>query len=173
MTADAKHTQPKSIYEFEVTRNNGKAESLSVYKGKVLLIVNVASKCGFTKQYKGLQELYDKYKDQGFVVLGFPSNQFGGQEPGSDKEIQEFCQLNFGVNFPLFKKGDVRGKSKQPLFEFLTEQANKSHSGAIRWNFEKFLIDRNGQLVNRFRSLTKPESKSLNTQITKCLDKEL
>lgn len=163
------YSSSQTIYDFKVKKNDGSETSLSEYKGKVLLIVNVASQCGFTPQYKGLQELYDKYKSQGFVILGFPSNQFGGQEPGSDAEIKKFCELNFGVNFPLFSKGDVKGKTKRPLFKFLTEDGNEALTGEILWNFEKFLINKNGQLVDRYRSITKPNNSKLDKRIQELL----
>lgn len=141
---------------------------LSDYKGKVLLIVNVASKCGFTKQYSGLQEIYEKYKDKGLEVLGFPCNDFGGQEPGSNEEITEFCSLNFNVTFPMFDKVKVIGEDKHPLFEILT---NNSVTGKanIKWNFEKFIIDKEGNIVDRFSSITTPES----NKITSLIEKEL
>ncbi|CAL9736892.1 glutathione peroxidase-like peroxiredoxin Hyr1p [Monosporozyma servazzii] len=128
-------------------------------EGKVVLIVNTASKCGFTPQYEGLEELYKKYKDQGLVILGFPCNQFGNQEPGSQDDIQEFCKLNYGVSFPIMQKIDVNGKNEDPVYEYLKSQK----SGAlgltrIKWNFEKFLIDKNGKVVERYSSLTKPSS---------------
>ncbi len=147
-----------TIYDFTVINNKGEDVSLSEYKGKVLLIVNVASKCGYTKQYSGLQALYEKYKDKGFVILGFPCNQFAYQEPGSDAEILSFCQVNFGVTFPLFKKIKVNGKDADPLYVYLKEQA-KSDSGkaAIRWNFTKFLIDKDGNVHSRYDSKVKPE----------------
>ncbi|UII54540.1 glutathione peroxidase [Cytobacillus spongiae] len=147
-----------SIYQFEADKVNGEKVSLQDYEGKVLLIVNTASKCGFTPQYKGLQELYETYKDQGFEVLGFPSNQFMNQEPGTEAEIQEFCQLNFGVSFPLFAKVDVNGKDAHPLYNYLTVEApGMLGVKAVKWNFTKFLIDRNGKVIKRFSPNTKPE----------------
>ncbi len=157
-----------NIHEIVVKDINMKDLKLSDYKGKVLLIVNVASKCGFTKQYAGLQELYEKYKDKGFVVLGFPCNDFGGQEPGSNEEIAEFCSLNFSTTFPMFDKVKVLGKEKHPLFEILTNNS-KTGKSDIKWNFEKFIIDKEGNVVDRFRSITKPESK----KITSLLETEL
>lgn len=126
---------------------------LSDYKGKVLLIVNVASKCGFTNQYNGLQEIYEKYHKQGFEVLGFPCNDFGGQEPGTNEEIAEFCSLNFNVTFPMFDKVKVLGDDKHPLFKILTNNT-KTGKSDIKWNFEKFVIDKEGNIVDRFRSIT-------------------
>ncbi|MFZ1291122.1 MAG: glutathione peroxidase [Melioribacteraceae bacterium] len=149
-----------NIYEYTVKDINKKEVKLSDYKGKVLLIVNVASKCGFTKQYDGLQKIYEKYKDQGFEVLGFPCNDFGGQEPGTNKEIQEFCSLNFNVTFPMFDKVKVLGKDKSALFEILTNNTVTGKSD-IKWNFEKFIIDKKGNVVDRFRSITTPESEKI------------
>lgn len=146
-----------TIYDFTVKNNKGEDVSLSEYKGKVLLIVNVASKCGYTKQYSGLQALYEKYKDKGFVILGFPCNQFANQEPGSDAEILSFCQVNFGVTFPLFKKIKVNGKEADPLYVYLKEQAKGVLGNSIKWNFTKFLIDRDGNVLDRYESKTTPE----------------
>ena len=143
---------------------------LSDYKDSVLLIVNVASKCGFTKQYTGLQKIYQKYKDQGFKVLAFPCNDFGSQEPGSNEEIQEFCSLNFNVSFQMFDKVKVLGENKSPLFEELTNNEVTGKSD-INWNFEKFLIDKEGNIVKRFRSKTEPEDKELISLIEKELKK--
>lgn len=153
----AEAASEKTIYDFQVTTIDGKLESLSQYKGKVLLIVNTASECGFTPQYEALEQLFKKYKDQGLVVLGFPSNNFGGQEPGSNKEIKAFCEKNYKVNFPLFSKVDVKGSNADPLFKFLTKKAG----GSIMWNFEKFIIGKDGHFVDRFRSITKPDSKKI------------
>ncbi|MFC2094727.1 glutathione peroxidase [Bacteroidota bacterium] len=143
---------------------------LSKYKGKVLLIVNVASKCGFTSQYAGLQKIYEKYKEQGFEVLGFPCNDFGGQEPGTNEEIKNFCSLNYDVTFPMFDKVHVKGNAKAPLFELLTNNSVTGKS-AIKWNFEKFIIDKEGNVVDRFRSTTKPGSKKITSLIEKELSK--
>ena len=128
------------------------------YKGKVLLVVNTASQCGFTPQYKGLEAIYQKFKDRGFAVLGFPSNQFGQQEPGSDTEIAEFCEMNFGVSFPLFSKVDVNGADAHPLFKFLTStKPGLLGSEGIKWNFTKFLIGKDGAVIDRYAPNTKPE----------------
>lgn len=146
-----------SIYDFRVKTIRGEEQSLADYKGKVLLIVNTASKCGFTPQYKELQELYEQYRDRGFVVLGFPCNQFGHQEPGTEEEIEQFCQVNYGVTFPMFAKVDVNGENAHPLFQYLKEKApGVLGTKAIKWNFTKFLVDRNGNVVARFASQTKP-----------------
>ncbi|AHJ11650.1 glutathione peroxidase [Sulfurospirillum multivorans] len=148
-----------SIYDFEVKTISGEIISMSSFKNKVLLIVNVASKCGFTSQYEGLERLYEKYKDQGLVILGFPCNQFMNQEPLSEEEIQSFCSLNYGVTFPMFAKIDVNGEEAHPLYKYLKE-AQKGLLGieAIKWNFTKFLVDKSGVIVNRFAPATKPES---------------
>lgn len=149
----------ESIYDFTVTKNNGDATTMKDYEGKVLLVVNTASKCGFTPQYDGLQSLYDQYKEQGLVILGFPCDQFGHQEPGSDSEIQEFCSLNFGVNFPLFKKIEVNGNNADPMYTFLKTQApGLMGSKSIKWNFTKFLVNREGKVLKRYGSQTKPEA---------------
>lgn len=159
---------PANIYDITVIDINMNEVKLSDYNGKVLLIVNVASKCGFTKQYSGLQKIYEKYKDQGFEILGFPCNDFGGQEPGSNEEIAEFCSLNFNVTFPMFDKVKVLGDDKHPLFEILTNNGVTGNSN-IKWNFEKFIIDKEGNIVDRFRSIAKPEGK----KITSLIEKEL
>jgi glutathione peroxidase len=147
-----------TVYDFSAKTIDGKSRKLSDYKGKVLLVVNTASKCGFTPQYKGLEALYEKYKSKGLVVLGFPSNQFGQQEPGPDDEIAEFCEMNFGVTFPLFSKVDVNGDAAHPLFKYLTStKKGLLGSEAIKWNFTKFLIGRDGNVVERYAPTTKPE----------------
>jgi glutathione peroxidase len=146
-----------TIYDFSAKTITGKDKSLKDYEGKALLIVNVASKCGFTPQYKGLQEVYDKYKDQGLEILGFPCNQFGGQEPGTEADITSFCELNYGVNFPMFAKIDVKGDKAHPLYTYMTEQApGLLGMKAVKWNFTKFLIGKDGKVVGRFAPQTKP-----------------
>jgi len=157
-----------NISEFTVKDINLEEVKLSRYKGKVLLIVNVASKCGFTSQYAGLQKIYEQYKDQGFEVLGFPCNDFGGQEPGTNEEIKSFCSLNYEVTFPMFDKVQVKGDGKVPLFKLLTNNSVTGKS-AIKWNFEKFIIDKEGNIVDRFRSTTKPD----NRKITSLIEQEL
>ncbi len=148
----------QSIYNIKVKDIRGEEFSLERYRGKVMLIVNVASKCGFTPQYEGLEALYTKYKDQGLVILGFPCNQFGGQEPGTEEEIQQFCKLNYGVSFPLFSKIEVNGPGSHPLYTFLkAAKPGVLGSEAIKWNFTKFLVDREGRVVDRFDSAKKPE----------------
>ncbi|MBD2079857.1 glutathione peroxidase [Leptolyngbya sp. FACHB-17] len=147
-----------SIYDFSANSIEGQPVSLSAHKDKVLLIVNTASQCGFTPQYQGLQSIHNKYENQGFAVLGFPCNQFGQQEPGSANEIQSFCEMRFGVTFPLFEKVDVNGANAHPLFKFLTKAAPGIFgTEGIKWNFTKFLVDRSGQVVKRYPSTTKPE----------------
>jgi glutathione peroxidase len=151
-------TGAQSIHQVELPRLDGKPESLSIYSGKVVLAVNVASRCGFTPQYAGLQALQDRYSERGFTVLGFPSNQFMHQEPGTAEQIQEFCSINYGVKFPLFAKLDVKGDGQHPLYSILTESADDSgKAGNVSWNFEKFLIGRDGHVVRRFRSKVEPE----------------
>lgn len=157
----------KNFYELSAPQLDGKAAPLSQYKGKVTLVVNTASQCGFTPQYEGLEALYEKYKKQGLVVLGFPSNDFGGQEPGSNEEIKKFCDLKYKVSFPMFSKDVVKGDKKQPIYQFLTTKA--SPTGEVEWNFEKFLIDKNGNVVGRYRSKVTP----LSPELTGAIEKEL
>jgi glutathione peroxidase len=147
----------ESIYDYKVNTIDGKNISLKDFEGEVLLIVNTASKCGYTPQYAGLQKLYESYSDQGLKVLGFPANNFGGQEPGTNEEIAQFCELNYGVTFPMFEKVSVRGDDIHPMFLELTKTENPDFTGDISWNFEKFLIDRNGNLVRRFKSNATPD----------------
>ena len=147
-----------SIYDFKATRLNGEEVELDAYRGKVLLIVNTASECGFTPQYAGLETLYLNLKGKGFVVLGFPCNQFGAQEPGDAMAIEQFCQVNFGVTFPMFAKIEVNGENTHPLYAYLKhEAAGLLGTEAIKWNFTKFLVDRDGQVVERYAPATKPE----------------
>lgn len=146
------------LYQFEAERLEGGEESLQQYAGKVILIVNTASKCGFTPQFHGLEELYEKYRDQGFVILGFPCNQFGSQEPGDSEQIGEFCQRNYGVSFPMFAKVDVKGPEAHPIFRYLTRETKGFINRNIKWNFTKFLIGREGNIIDRYAPTTKPES---------------
>ncbi len=149
----------ESFYDFSAARNNGKAETMAAYKGKVALVVNVASKCGFTPQYEGLEKLYRTHKDEGFVVLGFPCNQFGAQEPGDAAEIAQFCKLNYGVSFPIFEKIDVNGPNAHPLYEYLkAKKLGLAGSKSIKWNFTKFLVDREGTVKVRFSPQTAPSA---------------
>ncbi|MCA1057292.1 glutathione peroxidase [Rossellomorea aquimaris] len=145
-----------SIYEIPVTKSNGEETSLAEYKGKVMMIVNTASKCGFTPQFKELQGLYEEYEQEGLVVLGFPCDQFMNQEFDQQEEIIEFCQLNYGVSFPMFKKTDVKGKEAHPLFKFLTSEKKGLLVSDIKWNFTKFLVDRNGEVFDRYSPQTNP-----------------
>ena len=176
MTAKAQQVGEKKmdgLYGVKVERITGEAVALGAYKGKAMLIVNTASKCGFTGQYDGLQKLYETYKEKGLVVLGFPSNDFLKQEPGSNEEIQTFCRLNYGVTFPMFSKLRVKGKAQHPLYGFLTsEKSNPGFSGKITWNFNKFLVDRTGKVVARFGSRTVPDDKKLIAAVEAALGSE-
>jgi glutathione peroxidase len=161
-----------SVYDFTVRDIDGREVSLAEFKGKVLLIVNTASKCGFTPQYAGLQKLYEKYRERGFVILGFPANNFLGQEPGTEAEIKSFCSRNYGVTFPMFSKISVKGKNIHPLYRFLTgEDTNPDFAGAITWNFNKFLIGRDGRILNRFGSRVAPDDRELIAAIENALGK--
>lgn len=147
-----------TLYDINVTTLNGKATTLNDYAGQVILIVNTASQCGFTSQYQGLEKLYKQYREQGLVVLGFPCNQFGGQEPGNEQQIGAFCEQHYGVTFPLFSKIDVNGKDAHPLYIYLKKQVfGLFGSRAIKWNFTKFLINKEGRVVKRYAPITKPE----------------
>ena len=159
-----------SIYDFNVKDIKENEVSMSKYKNKVLLIVNVASKCGFTGQYEGLENLYKKYKNEDFMILGFPSNQFSNQEPGSNKEIQEFCSLTYGVEFDMFAKVDVNGENEIPLYTYLKKEASGIlGTESIKWNFTKFLVDKDGKVIDRFGSTTKPAD--IEDDIKKLLNK--
>lgn len=160
-----------SISDIIVKDSDGKDISLSDYKDKVLLIVNVASKCGYTPQYEGLQKIYEKYKDRGFEILAFPCNDFGGQEPGTNEDIKEFCSVNYGVTFKLFDKVKVLGDNRSALYERLINNPS-TEQGDVKWNFEKFLIDKEGNIVERFRSKVKPESEELISAIESELKKQ-
>ncbi|CAN5469296.1 glutathione peroxidase [soil metagenome] len=155
------------VLNFKMKSLAGKVVDLSKYQGKVLLMVNTASQCGYTPQYKDLESLYKKYQDKGLVVLGFPADNFGHQEPGSDKQIAEFCEKDFGVTFDMFSKVSVKGDDATPLFKLLTSQA--PDAGEIKWNFEKFLISRDGKIVSRFRSKVNPSSE----EVVKAVEQEL
>ena len=157
-----------SIYDVPVNTLDGEPASLAEYKGKTVLVVNVASKCGLTPQYEGLERLHEQFADKGFAVLGFPCNQFGGQEPGSPEEIASFCSTTYGVTFPMFEKIDVNGDNRHPLYEQLTATADaEGKAGDVVWNFEKFLIGPDGDIVARYRPLTEPEAPELVEQIQK------
>ena len=157
----------KIFYDFEIESITGQNIKLSDYKGKTILLVNVASNCGFTKQYTDLQNLYEKYKDQNFVVLGVPSNQFGGQEPGSNKEIKEFCETNFNITFPMTVKVNVKGNDAHPIYKWAKE--NYGNSAVPKWNFHKILINKNGIIEDTFTSFTKPLSKKIIIKIEKVI----
>jgi glutathione peroxidase len=160
----------KGIHDFEMVNIDGQKVPLANYKGDIVLVVNVASKCGLTPQYKDLQQVYNKYKDRGFVILGFPANNFKQQEPGSNAEIKEFCTKNWGVTFPMFSKISVKGEDIHPLYKFLTaKESNPEFAGEIRWNFDKFLADRNGKIIARFHPKTTP----VNPQVTDAIEKAL
>lgn len=176
LAGDSDETSPgklspfSPIYDFAVKDIDGQEVRLEAYRGKVLLIVNVASRCGFTPQYAGLEKIYGQYRDQGLVILGFPANNFLGQEPGTDQEIQSFCSIKYNVTFPMFSKISVKGKDQHPLYRYLTDKStNPDLGGAISWNFNKFLVDRQGQIINRFGSRTKPEDKEIIEAIEQAL----
>ena len=159
----------QSVYDFTPSSIDGQPSPLSAWKGKVLLLVNVASKCGFTSQYKGLESTYETYKDRGLVIVGFPANNFGGQEPGSNEEIKTFCSRTYNVQFPMMSKISVKGGDQAPLYGFLTKEANPAVAGDIKWNFTKFLVDRQGKVVARFESAVTPDSPEVKAAIEKAL----
>jgi glutathione peroxidase len=163
-------TQPV-LYSFTMKTIEGNDKKLSDYKGKVLMIVNVASKCGHTPQYKGLEALYEKYKDQGFMILGFPANNFFSQEPGTNEEIKTFCSLNYGVTFDMFSKISVKGDDQHPLYHYLTEESPVP--GAVKWNFQKYLVDRKGNVVDKFSPGTEPTEKEVIAEIEKLVSEKL
>lgn len=169
--ASALLAPPKSIYDFKMVDIKNKPVKLSAYKGKVLLIVNVASKCGNTPQYAGLQKIYDKYKDRGFAVLGFPANEFRGQEPGTNAEIYQFCTQEYGVTFPMFSKIVVKGEGINPLYTWLISNSDRKDQD-IEWNFAKFLIDREGHVAGRFLPTMLPEDPQLTSAIETQLEKK-
>jgi glutathione peroxidase len=155
-----------SVHEFTLNSIDGTPTPLSQYKGKVMLLVNVASKCGYTPQYTGLESLYKKYKDRGFVVVGVPANNFGGQEPGTNEEIKTFCTRNYNVTFPMMSKVSVKGEDTTPLYQFLTKTG-----GEVKWNFTKFLVGKNGEVISRFESKVTPEAPELTTAIEQALSR--
>jgi glutathione peroxidase len=160
----------KTVLDFKMKNIDGKDVKLKKYKGDVLLIVNTASKCGYTPQYEGLQAIYTKYQSQGFMVLGFPANNFGGQEPGTETEIKEFCESKYKVTFPMFAKISVKGEDQHPLYNFLTsKETNPQFAGEISWNFNKFLVNRKGEIVARFSSKDKPDGEAVTQAIEKYL----
>lgn len=158
----------KSIYDFTMRTIDGTDRPLKAYEGKVLMIVNVASKCGYTPQYEGLQQLYETYKDSGFMILGFPANNFMWQEPGSDEEIKQFCSVEYGVTFDMFSKISVKGDDQHPLYRFIT--TNPDVNGVVKWNFQKYLVDRRGQLVTKFMSGTEPMDEEVISAIESLLE---
>lgn len=163
----------KSILDFKMKDIDGKDVRLNKYKGKVLMVVNTASKCGYTPQYEGLEAIYRKYNQQGFYVLGFPANNFGGQEPGTAEEIKEFCTTKYKVTFPMFAKVSVKGEDQDPMYKFLTgKETNPEFAGDITWNFNKFLVDRSGKVIARFSSKDTPESEKVVAAIEKELSKK-
>jgi glutathione peroxidase len=170
VSAQTNPKKPSSVLDFSMKDIEGKDIPLSKFQGKVLLIVNTASQCGLTPQYKGLQEVYQKYKEQGFEVLAFPANEFGKQEPGTDNQIKEFCASNYKVSFPLFSKIVVKGKGIHPLYAFLTsESTDPKFAGPIGWNFAKFLVNRKGEVIARFEPSVRPESPEVTGAIEKAL----
>ena len=170
LTAQQDNSEKNNVHNFIVQDIDGQDVSLEQYEGKLLLIVNTASKCGFTPQYEGLQALYEEYKDDGLVILGFPANNFGGQEPGTDEQIQEFCTMNFGVTFPMFSKISVKGNEQHPLYQYLTsKETNHEYGGDITWNFNKFLVNEDGKVINRFASKDAPQSDKIVTAIKSAL----
>ncbi len=158
-----------SVYDFTLKTIDGKPAPLSGFQGKVLLVVNVASQCGYTPQYAGLEALYRKYKDKGLVIVGVPANNFGGQEPGTDAEIKQFCSRTYNVTFPMMSKVSVKGSDKTPLYVWLTGAANPKTAGEVQWNFTKFLIGRKGAVLNRFDSAVEPDSPEMIAAIEKAL----
>ena len=159
----------KSVYDFTLNSIDGQPTPLSSYKGKVVMLVNVASRCGFTPQYTALESTYEKFKDKGFVIVGIPANNFGAQEPGTNAEIKTFCSRTYKVSFPMYAKISVKGEDKTPLYHYLTEEANSATNGEIGWNFTKFLVDRSGNVVARFESKIKPDDAGLAQAVEKAL----
>ena len=157
------------IYDFTLPSIEGKPMPLSDFKGKVILVVNVASRCGYTPQYSALESVYEKYKDQGFVILGFPANNFGAQEPGSNAEIKTFCSRNYNVSFPLYSKVSVKGDDETPVYQYLTKKTQPELTGDIKWNFTKFLVDRQGNVVHRFEPAVTPDSPAIVSAIERLL----
>ena len=160
----------KSMYDFTLKNSKGQDVKLEEFRGQVVMLVNVASKCGYTPQYEGLQKIYERYRAQGFTILAFPANNFGAQEPGTNEEIQEFCRINYGVTFPVFSKISVKGEDQHPLYKYLTgRDTNPEFAGDIKWNFGKFLVGRDGRVVARFDSADKPEDAKVTQAIEHAL----
>jgi len=169
-TMFAATTSPKGVYDFTLDSIDGSPVPLSSYKGKVLMLVNVASKCGYTPQYTALESTYEKYRDRGLVIVGIPANNFGGQEPGTNQEIKTFCTRNFKVSFPMMSKVSVKGDDTTPLYKYLTGKAtDPENAGEIKWNFTKFLVDRNGDVVARFEPAVTPDSAEVTAAIEQAL----
>lgn len=158
------------LYSFTLSSIDGKPAPLAEYKGKVILLVNVASQCGYTPQYSALEAIYEKYKDRGFVILGFPANNFGAQEPGTNEEIKTFCTRKYNVTFPMYSKISVKGPDQAPLYSYLTKETGAGIAGEIQWNFTKFLVDREGKVVERFEPAVTPDSKDVTSAIEKQLN---
>ena len=172
LAATAFAASASSVYDFSMKTIDGKPAPLADFKGKVVLLVNVASQCGYTPQYAGLEKLYKTYKGKGLVIVGVPANNFGGQEPGSDAEIKEFCTRKYSVTFPIMSKVSVKGSDKTPLYGWLTDSAaNPKTSGDVKWNFTKFLVDRNGHVLTRFESSVEPDSAEMTSAVEKALGK--
>jgi glutathione peroxidase len=169
VTAGSLLAAASGIYSFTLNSIDGNPAPLANYKGKVVLVVNVASQCGFTPQYSALEATYERYKDQGFVILGFPANNFGAQEPGTNEEIKTFCTRKYSVTFPMYAKISVKGKDQAPLYAYLTKDTGAGIQGEIKWNFTKFLVDRNGNVVQRFESAVTPDSKEVIAAVEKQL----
>ena len=173
MAADKKEEKKMTALDFKMTALDGKEVDLTKYKGKVVLYVNVASKCGYTKQYTGLQALYEKYEKDGLVIIGVPANDFGAQEPGTDEDIAKFCSSKYNVTFPMLSKVSVKGKEITPLYKYLTSKdANEKLEGEVKWNFEKFLVNRKGETVGRFKSNVSPDSEELVKAVKAALDEK-
>jgi glutathione peroxidase len=172
IAAAASNAQAKNIYAFTMKSIDGDPVSLNSFKGKVVMVVNVASKCGFTPQYTALQSIYEKYKDRGFVIVGVPANNFAQQEPGTNEEIKTFCSRKYSVTFPMMSKVSVKGDDKTPLYQYLTDPGqDPKFSGDIKWNFTKFLVDRNGNIVARFEPATTPDAPEVQSAIDSALGK--
>jgi glutathione peroxidase len=165
-------TLAANIYDFTLPSIDGQSMPLADFKGKVVLVVNVASRCGYTPQYSALEALYEKYKSQGFVIVGFPANNFGAQEPGTNEEIKTFCSRKYNVTFPMYSKVSVKGDDQTPLYQYLTKQTGAPIAGEIKWNFTKFLVDRNGNVVQRFESAVTPDSKEVVSAVEKQLSQK-
>ena len=173
MAADKKEDKKMSALDFKMTGLDGKEVDLSKYKGKVVLFVNVASNCGYTKQYTGLQALYEKYEKEGLVIIGVPANDFGSQEPGTDEDIAKFCSSKYSVTFPMLSKVSVKGKEITPLYKYLTgKETNEKFEGEVKWNFEKFLVNKKGETIGRYKSSVAPDAEELTKAVKAALDEK-